>query len=208
MEQPVSKIIPAYPFVQYRDDPYIVAFFDAYNEISQKYLDSLNNLGLPCWTSPAITGELLDWVALGIYGQERPLLQVSEDAIARGAYNTIEYNSIAYARMKNYIPGSASYVPDDYFKRILTWNFYKGDGSHFCIDWLKRRVARFVHGANGMDPPVQSTFDVSVTVDSGVFSIVIPDYGNGVGYFLKDAIDQSLVGLPFIYTYSATVVEQ
>jgi hypothetical protein len=208
MKAPIDKIIPSYPFVQYNDDPNIVAFFEAYNEIAQEYLDSLNGLNLPCWTSPTIIGDLLDWIALGIYGQERPLLQVSEDAIARGAYNTIEYNTIAYARMKNYVPGSASYVPDDYFKRILTWNFYKGDGLHFCIDWLKRRVARFIHGANGIDPPLQSTYDVSVTVDAGVFSIAIPDYGNGVGYFLKDAIDQSLVNLPFIYIYSTTVVEQ
>lgn len=100
MKAPVNKIIPSYSFTQYNDDPNVVAFFDAYNEIAQGYLDSLNSLNLPCWTSPAIIGELLDWVALGIYGQERPLLQVSEDAIARGAYNTIEYNSIAYARMK------------------------------------------------------------------------------------------------------------
>ncbi|EEP89167.1 hypothetical protein ykris0001_46290 [Yersinia kristensenii ATCC 33638] len=151
---------------------------------------------------------LLDWVALGIYGVERPLLQVSEEAIARGVYNTIEYNVIPYAVMRNYVPGSSSYVPDDYFKRILTWDFYKGDGSHFCIDWLKRRIARFIHGANGIDPPLQSTFDISVTVANGVFVIVIPDYGNGVGYFLKDAIDQQQVKLPFIYKYSITVIEK
>ncbi|PIJ48971.1 hypothetical protein BL250_16680 [Erwinia sp. OLTSP20] len=206
MKDLTKKIIPAYPFVQYRDDKNIVAFFESYNEIAQEYLDYLNNLKLPCWTSSLIIGELLDWIAMGIYGEERPLLQVSEDAIARGAYNTIEYNVIAYARMKNYIPGSASYVPDDYFKRILTWNFYKGDGTHFCIDWLKRRVARFIHGVNGVDPCLQSTYDVSVTVDAGMFSIAIPDYGDGVGHFLKDAIDQSLVKLPFIYEYSTTVV--
>ena len=70
-------------------------------------------------------GELLDWIALGIYGEGRPLLQISEDAIARGAYNTIEYNAIPYAGLKNYVPGSASYVPDDYFKRILTRIFIK-----------------------------------------------------------------------------------
>lgn len=146
MQYLTEKILPAYPFVQYRDDPNVVAFFDAYNEIAQEYLDSLNNLALPCWTSESITGQLLDWIALGIYGVERPLLQVSEEAIARGAYDTIEYNTIPYAAMRNYVPGQASYVPDDYFKRILTWNFYKADGSHFCIDWLKRRVARFIHG--------------------------------------------------------------
>lgn len=47
--------------------------------------------------------------------------------------------------------------------------FYKGDGSHFCINWFKRRLARFIHGANGIDPPVQSTFDISVMPDKGIF---------------------------------------
>ncbi|HAF4711160.1 TPA: hypothetical protein G8O14_005187, partial [Salmonella enterica] len=50
---------------QYNDDPDIVAFFDAYNKLAQEYLDYFNNLNLPCWTSPAITGELLDWIAAG-----------------------------------------------------------------------------------------------------------------------------------------------
>ncbi|MFW0766683.1 hypothetical protein ACN0IV_12670 [Trabulsiella odontotermitis] len=205
---PVKKIIPAYPFVQYRDDPYVTAFFTAFNEIAQGYMDDLNNLYLPCWTSPALTGDLLDWAVLGIYGEQRPLLQLSEATVSRGIYNTIEYNAVAYNAMKNYVPGSSAYIPDDYFKRILTWNFYKGDGEHFSIDWLKRRIARFIHGPNGIDPPIQNTFDVSVTVDSGTFSISIPDYGDNVGYFLKNAIDQSLVKLPFIYIYSTTVVEQ
>ena len=204
----LETITPAYPYTQYNDDANIVALFEAYNQLAQGYLDYLNALDLPCWTSSAITGDLLDWIALGIYGETRTLLQISEDAIARGAYNTIEYNGIPYAGLKNYVPGSASYVADDYFKRILTWNFYKGDGSHFCIDWFKRRLARFIHGANGIDPPIQDTFDISVTPDKGAFFVTIPDYGDGVGYFLKDAIGQSLVKLPFIYTYTVTVVEQ
>ncbi|EOW6510877.1 hypothetical protein ACOZXQ_000597 [Cronobacter malonaticus] len=204
----VDKIIPSYPYTQYNDDPNITAFFDGFNQLAQEQLDYLNSLNLPCWTSPAIVGDLLDWIALGIYGVVRPELQISEEAFARGVYNTIEYNAITYAGMKSYTPGSASYVPDDYFKRILTWDFYKGDGSHFCIDWLKRRLARFIHGANGIDPPLENTFDVSVIPVNGIFNITIPDYGNGVGHFLKDAIDQSLVKLPFIYTYSVTVVER
>lgn len=205
MKARTEKIIPAYPYTQYNDDLNITALFGAFNSLAQAYLDYLNALNLPCWTSPGITGELLDWIALGIYGERRPLLQISEDALARGAYNTIEYNSITYAGLKNYVPGSASYIPDDYFKRILTWNFYKGDGSHFCIDWLKRRLARFIHGANGIDPPLQDTFDISVTPDKGVFSITIPDYSDGVSHFLRDAIAQRLVKLPFIYTFTVTV---
>ena len=202
----VDHIIPAYPYTQYNDDVNIAALFTSYNLLAQRYLDYLRDLNLPCWTSPAITGDLLDWIALGIYGEERPLLKISEAAVARGAYDSVEYNAIPYAVLRNYSPGSSSRTPDDYFKRILTWNFYKGDGTHFCIDWLKRRLARFIHGPAGTDPPLQNTFDISVTVDSGVFTITIPDYGDGIGYFLKDAIDQSLVKLPFIYTYSVTVV--
>lgn len=84
MAAPVNKIIPSYPFVQYRDDPYIVAFFDAYNEMAQEYLDDINSLSIPYWPSPALSGKLLDWVVEGIYGETRPLLQVSQDAIASG----------------------------------------------------------------------------------------------------------------------------
>jgi len=134
MQALIEKIIPAYRYTQYNEDPNIVALFTAYNELAQGYLDYLNALNLPCWTLLTITGELLDWVALGIYGETRPLLQISEDAIARGAYNNIEYNAITYAGLKNHVPGWASYVPDDYFKQILTLNFYKGYGLHFCID--------------------------------------------------------------------------
>lgn len=202
MEAPVEKIIPSYPFVQYRDDPDIVAFFDAYNEMAQEYLDELNSLSLPYWPSASLSGKLLDWVVEGIYGENRPLLQVSQEAISKGAYNTIDYNRIPYAGMKNYIPGSTTYVVDDYFKRILTWNFYKGDGVQFTIDWLKRRIARFLRGPNGIDPPVTDTFDISVIPNNGVFAILLPDSSDSVAQFLKEAIEQGIVKLPFIYSFT------
>ncbi len=65
MEVPVEKIIPSYPFVQYRDDPNIVAFFEAYNDMAQEYLDELNSLNLPYWPSASLSGKLLDWVVEG-----------------------------------------------------------------------------------------------------------------------------------------------
>ncbi|TLI70121.1 hypothetical protein FEK66_15990 [Escherichia sp. E1130] len=202
MAAPLETIIPAYPYTQYNDDPNIVAFFQAYNKIVQGYLDYLNSLNLPCWTSPAITGDLLDWIALGIYGETRPLLQVSQEAIAKGAYNTIDYNTIPYAGMKNFVPGATTYVVDDYFKRILTWNFYKADGFQFNLDWLKRRIARFLCGPNGIDPPVTNTFDISVVPNNGVFVIILPDSTDSVGVFLKEAIEQGIVKLPFIYSFT------
>ncbi|WP_213239647.1 hypothetical protein [Citrobacter braakii] len=202
MEAQVSQIIPSYPFVQYRDDPNVVAFFQVYNEMAQEYLDEINSLSIPYWPSPALSGKLLDWVVEGIYGESRPLLKVSLDAIAKGAYNTIDYNTIPYAGLKNYIPGATTYVVDDYFKRILTWNFYKGDGVQFNIDWLKRRIARFLRGPNGIDPPVTDTFDISVIPNNGVFAILLPNSNDSVGQFLKDAIEQRIVKLPFMYSFT------
>lgn len=208
MSKPFEKIIPAYPFVQYRDDPNIVAFFNAYNIIAQQYLDAFNALFLPCWTSSLITGPLLDWIARGIYGVERPLIQTSTATLAEGAYNTVEYNEIVYAHMENFHPGTFQHMPDDYFKRILTWNFYKGDGFQFSVEWLKRRIARFIHGVDGTDPQLENTYDVSVTSSDGVFTLKIPEYGDGVGVFLVRAINARLVNLPFIYTYDAEAIEQ
>lgn len=202
MAAPVNKIIPSYPFVQYRDDPNIVAFFDAYNEMAQEYLDEINSLSIPYWPSPALSGKLLDWVVEGIYGEVRPLLQISQDAIAKGAYNTIDYNTIPYAGMKNFVPGATTYVVDDYFKRIMTWNFYKGDGVQFNIDWLKRRIARFLRGPNGIDPPLTDTFDISVMPKNGVFGILLPNSNDSAGQFLKNAIEQRIVKLPFMYTFT------
>lgn len=202
MEVPVNKIIPSYPFVQYSDDQNVVAFFDAYNEMAQEYLNEISSLSIPYWPSPALSGKLLDWVVEGIYGETRPLLQVSQDAIAKGAYNTIDYNTIPYAGLKNYIPGATTYVVDDYFKRILTWNFYKGDGVQFNIDWLKRRIARFLRGPNGIDPSVTDTFDISVVPKNGVFAILLPNSNDSVGQFLKDAIEQRIVKLPFMYSFT------
>ncbi len=205
MAVPVDKIIPAYPFVQFNDDKDVVAFFTAYNVIAQQYLNAFNELSLPYWPSASISGYLLDWIAEGIYGASRPYVRIADLSIAKGAYDSIEYNAIAYAKLNKYQPGKTQYLPDEYFKRILTWNFYKGDGYQFCVPWLKRRLARFIHGSAGKDPILQNTFDISVTSNAGKFDITVPDYGDGMGAFLKVAIDQQLVNLPFIYSYNVTV---
>lgn len=124
MQALIEKIIPAYPYTQYNADPNIVAFFTAYNTLAQGISTTSMRLICRAGLLPPSRG-VAGLIALGIYGEGRPLLQISEDAIARGAYNTIEYNAIPYAGLKNYVPGSASYVPDDYFKRILTGIFIK-----------------------------------------------------------------------------------
>lgn len=157
----LQRIIPSYPYTQYADDDSIQAFIAAYNDFAQAYLDYFNNLQLPIYTRPEIYGLLLDWVAEGLYGFKRPLLPTAFIR-SKGPYNTLQYNEVPY---NYYLPdGPSEYfaTSDDVFKRIITWNFFKGDGTQFNVRWLKRRVQRFLIGENGIDPPVDETYQISV----------------------------------------------
>ncbi|WP_063906688.1 hypothetical protein [Burkholderia ubonensis] len=158
----VQKTIPSYLYWQYNDDPNLQAFVNSYNQITQNYVDTFNQLNLPVYTGSLITGALLDWVANGIYGQTRPSLP-SGKAQAQGAYDTAAYDSITYNTVRLVGQGNFYVTTDDVFKRILTWNLYKGDGRAFTVRWLKRRIVRFLVGANGIDPGVNQTYQVSVT---------------------------------------------
>jgi len=46
----IETILPAYLYQQYNNDPDLAAFFTAYNDISQGYLDNINSLNLPIYT--------------------------------------------------------------------------------------------------------------------------------------------------------------
>ncbi len=130
----VTNIIPAYLYVQYNDDPGLQALVKAYNVIAQNYLDTLNDLNLYNYTQDPVSGALLDWIAQGFFGFQRPVLPT--------------------------LP-----VNDDLFRRVITWHYFKGDGLVFNIRWLKRRIQRFLYGVNGIDPPVDVTYRVSVLLD-------------------------------------------
>ncbi|MGA3767720.1 hypothetical protein ACPBXC_29065, partial [Escherichia coli] len=74
---------------------------------------------------------------------------------------------------------------DDLFKRIMTWNFYKGDGFYFSIPWIKRRILRFLLGVNGTDILNDQRWSISIQfVDGG---IVISIY-KGRRRFTRSAI--------------------
>lgn len=164
----VTKTIPSYLYYQYSDDGDLQAFVKSYNSITQEYVDWFNNTPLPVYTSTAISGPLLDWVAEGLYGITRPLLPSTTLSRSIGGYDTCPFNSLAYNQYKVLGPSGYYNVNDDVFKRIITWNFYKGDGRFFTTRWLKRRVIRFLVGVNGTDfgldnlPWVDQTYRVSV----------------------------------------------
>lgn len=154
----LQKTINAYPFKEYRDDDNIRSFFDMFNVASQQYLDWFNTAGLPYY--PGLSGSLLQWVGNGLYGQPYYNALESPGTPALGPLNTADLNTIPLDFYS--FPTETVYqVTDDIYKRIITWNFFKGDGTRFCPRWLKRRIMRFIVGVSGIDPqPANSGFVV------------------------------------------------
>jgi hypothetical protein len=153
--------IQSYLYQQYAYDnttQYIQPFFTAYNTQSQTNLDRINNLNLPIYWG--LSGALLDWVALSLYGFERPVLPQGNSRTL-GLYNTNELNEFQYNEEYVLAPQTFYECTDDIFKRCITWNFFKGDGMQFDIQWLKRRVVRFLLG--GANPNIQEHWQISVT---------------------------------------------
>ena len=158
--------IPSYLYQQYADDPDLQAFVSAYNTLAQIYVTWFANVVLAAYTNPVIAGPLLDWVAQGIYGFLRPTLS-SGKFTSKGPFNTYALNTWPLDKIKIIGPKNVAVTTDDIFKRIMTWNFYKGDGNRFNIRWLKRRIMRFLIGTNGTAPNIDQTYIVSVTFGTG-----------------------------------------
>lgn len=157
----LTRTLPSYLYIQYNDDEDLQAFVASQNQLQQELLNWFIAIGLPIYTGPLIVGALLDWVALGLYGQSRPTLASGVNKNL-GPFNTLTYNSLAYNAMDTIESADFFATTDDVFKRIITWNFYKGDGRQFSVRWLKRRVMRFLLGENGTDPGIDQTYQVSV----------------------------------------------
>jgi hypothetical protein len=169
----LTKNIPSYLYQEYNDDEDLQAFVGSYNALAQGYVDWFVQTPLAVYTDPSITGSLLDWVAAGLYGMRRPALSSGRGRF-EGPYNTIPYNFfLPLNGLKKIGPSDVTVTSDDIFKRILTWNLYRGDGNVFSIRWLKRRVMRFLTGPNGTAPNVPDTSPISITVGAGIIVIRI-----------------------------------
>lgn len=162
----LTAVIPSYLYQQYADDDALQAFVSAYNGMAQQYVDWFNQVNLPIYTQDPVAGPLLDWVAQGLYGITRQALPTGNNQNL-GQFNTYTFNTLAFNVHKNIGPQNVVATTDDIFRRIITWNFLKGDGNVFNIRWLKRRVMRFLYGTNGINYPVDQTYQVSVTFGVG-----------------------------------------
>lgn len=148
----LAAILASYLYQQYTDDDDLQGFVVAYNSMAQVYQDWFNATPLGVYTSPGISGSLLDWIGQGVYGIRRPVVGTL-GSFTKGALATLFFGQIAMAAEKTTQTGSASPVNDDIYKRVLTWWLYRGDGKQMSIDWIKRRISRFMYGVNGTDFP-------------------------------------------------------
>lgn len=155
--------IPSYLYAEYQDDDNLQAFVRAYNTVTQGYIEWLNGLYLPCYpANDNIRGLLLNWIGVGLYDIDRPVLGSGNFAV-KGPYNTGEFDSLAYNQRIIISAIDYAAVNDDVYKRIITWHFLKGDGKAFTITWLKRRIMRFLTGLWGTNPNIDETYLISVT---------------------------------------------
>jgi hypothetical protein len=168
----MTDTIPSYLYQQYNDDQDLQAFVAAFNAAARQYVGWLRDTNLADYRT--LSGALLDWVALGLYGLMRPTLGSGGNRNL-GPFGTYAFGTPpAYASLKRLGPLNVAATSDDTFQRVMTWALYHGDGRVFNVRWLKRRVMRFLNGVNGVDPGVNQTYDVSVQFgSSGVVAILI-----------------------------------
>lgn len=200
----LQNVIRAYLYTQYNDDDDLQAFVSSYNAYAQGFLNWFNGLNLPVYTYGGITGLLLDWVGAGLYGYPRPGLP-SEGTAALGPFNTWMPNTLAFNTFVPAVNQVFYSTSDDIYKRLLTWMFYKGDGQVINVRWLKRRVERFLHGANGADVDCSATFDVSV-VFTGPRAVTIALPNTPEAVILNAAIDGGILEVPFQITWTVTAL--
>lgn len=162
----LASIIPSYLYQQYSDDADLQAFVATYNALGQQYVAWFNSINLPIYTGNLITGSLLDWVAKGLYGIVRPSLASGRNRNI-GAFNTYTFNSVAFNAFKKIGPQNISVTSDDIFKRVITWEYFKGDGKYVNVRWIKRRIIRFLYGVNGTNFNADQTYRVSISFGVG-----------------------------------------
>jgi hypothetical protein len=154
--------IPSYLYQEYSDDDDLQAFVAAQNSMMQDIIDTFNGLNLPIYTKNPVSDKLLDWVAQGVYGINRPIL-VSGQYKTLGPYNTGEYNTQEYNYWDLLYPNQLAVTNDDIFRRIITWHVSKREGKYFTIPWLKKRIMKFLIGTNGTQPNVDQHYQISIT---------------------------------------------
>jgi hypothetical protein len=164
---PLRNVIPSYLYDEYSDDADLQSMIQAFNDLSQGYLDWFNETPIAVYTSPYVSGLLLDWVGNGLYGIPRPEI-IQSGAPSLGPWDSYAWGQLAWNGYIQGVAGNAAAVNDDIYKRALTWALYAGNGKQMSIHWMKKRVARFLFGVNGSDIDVGLMNSVSISQLEGL----------------------------------------
>ena len=203
----LTGIIKSYLYQEYSDDEDLQAFVNTFNELSQGYLDWFNTVPLAVYTSDNITDYLLDWIGAGIYGINRPVVSTSPSpfSLATGQYNSVSWNTTPWNGFNiDLNGGSSASATDDIYKRVMTWILYRGDGKQMSVQWLKRRVARFLYGENGDDIDVGLVSNIDIQIVGRNVTIRTPAIDSA--YTLATLIYQNFLPLPFQLKFNVAVV--
>lgn len=195
-----SGVIPAYAYRQYAADENVQAFFSSLNTIQQGILTWFADTPLAVYTSPAISGPLLDWTLAGIYGIARPILTTLTINTV-GPFGTEVLGTHTFGTLSTTEYGTAVTVNDDIYKRVATWILYRGDGLQFSMPWLLRRVERFLNGSNGGDVPIDQANVPLIVVVAYNFTILVSG-DNPVGPIFQQLIAQGFLPTPLPYTFT------
>lgn len=217
-----ATTLNSYLYKQYEDDDDLQALVMAYNQATQFFVDWANNIGLAYY--PGLSSDLLNWVIAGLYGLNKTQL-ASPLTPSLGTLNSlVPLNSLQ--PLNSFVPATQTFynLTDDVFQRILTWNFFKGDGRRFGVRWLKRRVMRFLLGVNGIDPqPSLPGFTIgaettsaigvvigssvcTVSIDQSLLSLQAPSVTPGILNLFKLAFVGGNLELPVRYTYAVNII--
>ena len=164
-DTPLADIIPSYIYKEFQDDPNVIAFSDGINSLAQGYLDWFNQTPMAVYTNANVSGPLLDWVGVNLYGIARPVISTSStSSTGELATNVLGEHTLGTLTVIN--GGTAQVANDDIYKRTLTWFLYRGDGVQMSVEWLRRRITRFLYGVDGTDIDVGLIVNVSIEVSS------------------------------------------
>lgn len=205
--QPLQQVIPSYLYQQYADDENIQALVDAYNTLAQSYLDWFNQNPFGVYTSPSVSGQLLDWIGLGVYGIARPVFSTLATHYLTDAVNMLPTNTIVTDGSKHSASGTTVTANDDFYKRTITWATYIGDGRTCSATVLRKRIARFLYGVNGGDISLAQTQSVHLVAQTGPlnYAITIPSAANPASSYFKDAFEAGLLAFPFQLAATVTI---
>lgn len=204
MSDPLQTIFGAYLYEEYQTDENLAAWWQSRNQLTQGYLDWWNSTPLGLYTSANVSGALLDWIGEGIYGIPRPVISTSSTSFLGGlnqfALNSLDLNGNQFRQS-----GTAQIANDDIYRRVLTWWLWRGDGPYMNVTWLKRRVMRFLSGADGSDL-LLSQSPPSITVSGNVIAISVP--ASSIASIMADFLSSDILIMPFPYSASVSFYTQ